>query len=151
MPRVWPHYVLSISPKPDVQAVSNFPITHMLTEEAAICPFSSLLGVKGSHIGTEQKQPGVFWMESHPLTSRRVCWPVGSYLEAGCGGPPQEIWPLCGALPPGDLNFLGRERALHPPADGEYEDWGVSAPLRLRFSGWWAGVSTSPCTRVVCK
>lgn len=96
----------------------------MLTEEAAICPFSSLLGVKGSHIGTEQKQPGVFWMESHPLTSRRVCWPVGSYLEAGCGGPPQEIWPLCGALPPGDLNFLGRERALHPPADGEYEDWG---------------------------
>lgn len=60
---------------------------------------SSLLNAKVAHIRTEGKEPGVFWIESHPPISGRGCWHMGSYLGAGRGGPPREIWLLCGSLP----------------------------------------------------
>lgn len=76
----------------------------------------------------------MLWVESHPPASGE-CAGLGGRtrgldVEATLGDLAAP-WPL----PTWGL-YLGHKHALHPPADGELEGTGVSAPLHLRFSGW---------------
>lgn len=52
-----------------------------------------------------------------------MCWPLG--LDVGAS--PGDLAVL-GLLPTWDLNFLGREHALHPPTDRGAR-WGIHTPL----------------------